>query len=554
MNLFRKAAAAALAVCTAVTCASCGENTANAMTVGDYDVRAGIYLYYATSAFGEAIQVLRDGGETFEEATTSEDYKKIMKDKNIDGLPADEWIQNKAEEHCATFVAIEKEFEALGLTLSGEQRAAADANVASSQGFYGEFFENTGIGEQSLKDIILNSYKQDEVWKAYYGEGSDGGKEGIEEKTLYDHYKDNHLRIKYIEMPLKDGEGNLLKADGKEEIEKMAQDYLKRLGKKKNDEAALMEEFDYLIEEHANYVTSLSEAAITTTDESGNTVTTVTTLKSTSAESTKGTTKAPEDEKDTEEKPADETEDKTEDQAEAEDKTEDKAEAEDKAEDKAEDAAVTTTAAEGEDAVTTTAPAEETDAETTVTTTAAEEPAEDGTESTAAGTTATTATTEGTEETTTTTVSGLGYDTANERILAVSTSASEKEDEEKEETTTEPTYTPCEKVYNWAVNPDTDYLKPELIKDDECYYVVIKMDIEDRMTSGDLWNSGAIESVRNEMFYDKFLDKLKELSGNMQIKRNERAFKRYKVLDIDYIGYQNALMQAYSSMYGGFGG
>ena len=549
MNLFRKAAAAALAVCTAVTCASCGENTANAMTVGDYDVRAGIYLYYATSAFGEAIQVLRDGGEKFEDATTSDDYKKIMKDKSIDGLPADEWIQNKAEEHCATFVAIEKEFESLGLTLSGEQRAAADANVASSAGFYGEFFEKTGIGEQSLKDIILNSYKQDEVWKAYYGEG---GKEGIEEKTLYDHYKDNHLRIKYIEMPLKDGEGNLLKADGKEEIEKMAQDYLKRLDKKKGDEAALMEEFDYLIEEHANYVTSLSEAAITTTDESGNTVTTVTTLKSTSAESTKGTTKAPEDEKESEDekkpedtKPADE------------DKAEEKAEDADekKTEDEAADDAETTAAAEGE-ATVTTAPAEDADAttETVVTTTAAEEPAEDGTDTTAAGTTATTATTEGTEETTTTTVSGLGYDTGNERILAVSTSASEKEDEEKEETTTEPTYTPCEKVYNWAADPDTDYLKPELIKDDECYYVVIKMDIEDRMTSGDLWNSSAIESVRQDMFYDKFLDKLKELSGNMQIKRNERAFKRYKVLDIDYMGYQNALMQAYSSMYGGFGG
>ena len=55
MNLLKRAGAVLLAACTAVSLASCGENTANAMTVGDYDIRAGIYLYYATSAYGEAV-------------------------------------------------------------------------------------------------------------------------------------------------------------------------------------------------------------------------------------------------------------------------------------------------------------------------------------------------------------------------------------------------------------------------------------------------------------------------------------------------------------------
>ena len=45
MNLLKKAGAILLAACTAASMASCGENTANAMTVSDYDVRAGIYLY-----------------------------------------------------------------------------------------------------------------------------------------------------------------------------------------------------------------------------------------------------------------------------------------------------------------------------------------------------------------------------------------------------------------------------------------------------------------------------------------------------------------------------
>lgn len=493
MNLFRKAAAAALAVCTVLSCTGCGEKTANVMQVSGSDVRAGIYLYYATSAFGEAINVLRDGGEKFENATVSEDYKKILAKSDIDGVTAETWIQNKAAEHCETFMAIEKEFESLGLSLTGEQLAAADSSAASSMAYYGDFFKSEGIGEQSVKDIVLNSYKQQAVWEAYYGEG---GKENIQEQELYDNYKDNHFRIKYIEMPLKDGEGNLLKADGKEEIEKMAKDYLNRLGKKK-DEAEKMKEFDFLIEEHQNYVTSLSEAAVTTTDSDGKTITTPTTAKITTDK----------------------------------------------------DGNTGTTTGEGTTApaVTTTAPAADDDA-------AEPETDENGETVTSAEvtTTTTTTTTEATT-TTTTTAEGVDYDTANERVLAVSTSA--KDDEEsKEETTTEPTYTPCEKVYNWAVDPKTEYLKPELIKDDECYYIVIKMDIEDRMTSNDLWSESAIEGVREDLYYDTFLEKLNGIAKDLPVTRNERAFNRYKVLNIDYIGYQNALMQAYSSMYGGVGG
>lgn len=502
MNLVKKAGAALLAVCTAMSCASCGENTANAMNVSNFDVRAGIYLYYATSAFGEAVEVLRDGGENFDDVADSSGYKKILSNADIDNITAEEWIQNKAEEYCKTFVAIEKEFDALGLTLTGDQIAAAENSAASSLVYYGEFFENTGIGEQSVKDIILNSYKQDAVWNAYYGEG---GSKDIQEQELYDHYANNHFRIKYIEMPLKDGEGNLLKADGKEEIEDMANDFLKRLNKKAGNEADLMEEFDYLIEENANYVTSLSEAAITTTDDEGNTITTPTTAKATTDKDGNRDTTSDEDEVGTT-TAADEEE------------------------------ADTTSADEGEADTTTSADEEETDVTTT--------PEE-------SDTTETTAEAE-TETTTTTTVTGINYDTANERVLAVSTSAA-KDDTKDDETETEPTYTPCEKVYNWAVDPDTEYLKPELIKDDECYYVVIKMDIEDRMTSGDLWTSSAVESVRQEKYYDEYLDMLNTMAEGLPCTRNERAFKRYKVLGIDYVGYQNALMQSYYSMYG-YGG
>lgn len=493
MKLLKRAAAALLSVCTAVTCASCGENTANAMKVGDYDVRAGIYLYYVVNAYSDAVSELTDQGEKFDDVKETKEIKKIVKKINLDGVTVEEWIQNKAVEYCQTFVAVEKEFDKLELTLDGTELAQIDNTVAANMENYGKFFEKTGIGEQSVRDIVTSSLKQSKIWDAYYGEG---GSKDIKEDALKDYYADNHFRIKYIEMPLKDGEGNLLKADGKAEIEKMAQDYLARLAKKQGSEKDLMAEFDYLIDEHNNYVTSLSQAAITTTDDEGNPVTTATTAKSTTTE-TKTT---------------------TDDQ--------------------------TSSAGEG-DSTTTTAASEE---ETTTTTTTTTEAAADSTDA-ADVTTSATETTEGTTTTTTAVTNSLGYSTDKERVLAVSTSASEEE-KKGDETTTAPTYTPCEKVYNWAVDPATKYLEPEFIQDDECYYIAVKMDIRDRMTDDDLWTESRVESVRQELYYDEFLDMLNGMGKELSVERNKSAFRRYHVLDVDLVGYQTLLYQSYYSSMG----
>ena len=50
------------------------------------------------------------------------------------------------------------------------------------------------------------------------------------------------------------------------------------------------------------------------------------------------------------------------------------------------------------------------------------------------------------------------------------------------------------------------------------------------------------------------IEMLNSKAKELPTTRNEKAFRRYKVLDIDYIGYQNSLMQAYSNMYGGLTG
>lgn len=468
MKFWKRMIAAATTLCLMLSCFACGENTGIAMTIDGFDVRAGIYLYYVVNAYNDAISVMQENGEKFEDCKTTKDIKKIVNKVDINGVTAEQWIQNKAVEYCIEYVAIEREFDRLGLKLSGQDLADIDASLANTMTYFKAFFDETGIGEQSAKDVLTATMKENAIWEAYYGEG---GSEGVKEEELYDFYKDNTLRLKYIEMPLKDGAGNLLKADGKAEIEKMAKDYMSRLEKKADDEADLMEEFDYLIEEHNAYVTSLSNAAVTTTDKNGSTVTTATTAKVTTDENGPTTT-------------------------------------------------------------------------TTTTTTTASSASE--TTTTLTGSDETTGTT-----TTTTTAVTLGYDVDHEVTLAVSTSAdADAEKEEADGTTTAPSYTPCQKVYEWAVDAKTKYNKPTLIKDDECYYIVMKMDIEDRMISSDLWSDSAKETVREKLYGDVFDEKIVEWTKQYTETRNEKAFKRYKVLNVDVVGYQEALLQSYYGFYG----
>ena len=457
MKILKRVAAALMSFTMLFSATGCGEDTAYAMNVDGMDVRAGLYLYYAVNAYQDAMNVLKDNGEDLSQYTETKELAKKLRNDNIDGKTAEQWIQDKAVQYCADYVGVEREFEKQGLSLTGEELAAIKSSAEGSQQYFGDFFKNAGIGIESVKAITASSYKQNALWKKYYGEG---GIKDIKTQDLFDFYAKNHIRIKYISMPL-------------------------------------MKEMDFLIDEHNNYVTSISEAAVTTTDESGNTITTPTTAKLTT--DIYGNTATTTEETSTD------------------------------------------ASSEGE----TTSTAGESDTETT-TTTAAETTDDENAETTTAGETGTTDTTDSETETTTTTTD-TGYEKNKERILAVSTSASSEK--KSAETTAAPTYTPCEKVYTWAVKEDAPLLKPEFIEDEECWYIVLKADIKDRMTEEDLWTSNQIESTRNDLYYKDFQNLMEEWGGALDVKRNEKAFRRYKVLDIDVMGYQNALMMSYYSMY-----
>ncbi len=282
MANWKRIAAAAAAAAMVGSLAACGSSTAYAFTIDGEQVKAGVYIYYSYVAYNDAITTLTE--QNAELDTTDDD---LVKEQVIDGEDTLKWIQNKAQDYCEEHVAVNREFEAAGLSLTEEEVSEIDATLESFWESRGEAFEENGISESSVRDVIEYTYKASDLFLYYY---DIDGAEGVTEEEVHDHYVENNARVQYVRFDLVDGTGAELDDDGKAEIEEMVNDYLAAVEKLK-DEDKIGEKMDEIQEEYNAYVTSISEEAVaaTATDAEGN-VTTTTTTTTTLAEGETTTT------------------------------------------------------------------------------------------------------------------------------------------------------------------------------------------------------------------------------------------------------------------------
>lgn len=206
-----------------------------------------------------------------------------------------------------------------------------------------------------------------------------------------------------------------------------------------------------------------------------------------------------------------------------------------------EEAAGATTSSDAASGTTTTTTAGETDAaeeteaaaQTTVAAEnapASEDAAVTTTAAAAEGETTTTTAAESTDTTETTTTTNIH---ANEQIIAKVTTAPAKDDDGIVTTTTEPTYQPSKAAYDAIFAEDVTYDAPFVVEDDTAYYLIMRMDIRDRMTADDLWTEDRVQSVISQMYSDAYMDKMDEWTAAQTVEVNKRAVKRYDPFDIE---------------------
>lgn len=245
MSLMKKISAAAAAAVMTLSLASCGSDTTWGADIDGTRLRAGILIYFQSNAVSEASQYLGEG-ETDVLAITIEDK------------PARDWINDEAIEDMREYAAVEKKFTELGLTFENNEEKAASNTVDQWWEYVGEYFEGVGVSKQSYYDVVLNSQKRASIFDYYY---SDGGEKEVSEEEIKNYLLENNSRIKFIRMELKDGEGNLLKSEGKDELRKMAEGYIERA---KNGES-----FEAIEDEYNEYYANLIAEANGTASENG---------------------------------------------------------------------------------------------------------------------------------------------------------------------------------------------------------------------------------------------------------------------------------------------
>lgn len=233
MSFMKKVAVAAVASAMTLSLASCGKDTTWGANIDGTELRAGILIYFQDSAVYQAYEYMNE---------TDTDVLAIT----IEEQPAKTWINNQVKKSMQEYVAIENKFKELGITFENNEEKTVQNIVEQWWPYIQKDFENLGISKQSYLDVILNQEKRSAVFDYYYGEN---GELAVSDDEIKNYITDNYARIKYIEMSLKDGEGNLLKSEGKEELKKMAEEYIERM---KNGES-----FDVISEQYTAYYNAL---------------------------------------------------------------------------------------------------------------------------------------------------------------------------------------------------------------------------------------------------------------------------------------------------------
>lgn len=253
----KKIAALGCAAAMLGSLTACGEKTTWGAVIDGVQIPAGVFIYYLDTANYEARQKLNEQTDTSADlspegaaAQSSETVTLPLYSSQIDGVDSKQWIYDRATELMQEYAAVEAKFDEYGLTLTDDDKQSAQVYLDQIWDYAGDYYTSMGVSENSYKSIFLNSSKRQKLFETIY---SEGGEKAVSDDEIKTYLDENYALINYIDVELKDGEGNLLKSDGKAERMEMLNGYMERYNNG--------EDFDELNAEYVTYYENLKKAA-----------------------------------------------------------------------------------------------------------------------------------------------------------------------------------------------------------------------------------------------------------------------------------------------------
>lgn len=199
----------------AVSFTGCGSKTPEiAATYKDGSIPAGVYIFHQVNALNEAYQKVANP------------YGDILS-QDIDGVKAEQWVNNRAVELVKTYAAVSSEATRLNITLDEAMATSIKQSLNKTWGTEGATMEKMGISLASAEAIANNAQLANKVFTAYYGEG---GEKAVPESELKTYFTDNYRRALMLVLSKRDNTTGATLDSGKlDEQKKLYEDYKARV-------------------------------------------------------------------------------------------------------------------------------------------------------------------------------------------------------------------------------------------------------------------------------------------------------------------------------------
>lgn len=201
MNIKKLTAAVLTFAMTAAVFTGCGKTYEKVATVGGVDIAPNTYLFAQYQAYNEAVSLVSDS-------------KTDVLNTLIEDTDSKEWIHNKTIDNLQLYVWTDKTFDEMGLELTQEETDYINSQVEYYWPYLEASYTPNGIGMETYRAGVVNSYKLEKIFNTLYGEG--GEKEPSDEETKQ-YMSEKYARIKGFRISKTD-DGNQIT-----DAEKLAQ-------------------------------------------------------------------------------------------------------------------------------------------------------------------------------------------------------------------------------------------------------------------------------------------------------------------------------------------